>query len=144
MTVQPGLCRTWLEPNLLVFSRTGSDYKTNLITLGSETTLVSGLHARAVTHLITLGSETTLVSGLQARAVTRHPFWRSYSCWNSNSSTSSSSSCNRYMTVHLRFVSITGWQLNLQQRYQHRFTVVQLGFVRGHFVENAQLHLLTL
>ena len=24
MTVQPGLCRTWSEPKLLVFSRTGS------------------------------------------------------------------------------------------------------------------------
>ena len=25
VTVQPGLCQTWLEPSLLVFSRTGSD-----------------------------------------------------------------------------------------------------------------------
>ena len=27
MTVQPGLCRTWSEPKLLVFSHTGSDGK---------------------------------------------------------------------------------------------------------------------
>ena len=39
MTVQAGLCRTWSEPKLLVFSRTGS----NDVSVAMDTYHVSGL-----------------------------------------------------------------------------------------------------
>ena len=44
MTVQPGLCQTWLEPKLLVFSRTGSliiSNASNFKALGSNFLILS-------------------------------------------------------------------------------------------------------
>ena len=40
MTVQAGLCRTWSEPKLLVFSRTGSNESYGLV--GFKTGVITG------------------------------------------------------------------------------------------------------
>ena len=49
MTVQPGLCRTWPEPKLLVFSRTGSIYVVVIdfvLTLLRDTYMYSWYYSR--------------------------------------------------------------------------------------------------